>query len=181
MAARSSGGAYPLTFLSGSSRCISALQLGTKEDGICQHGAPTLRARARGLRCRLRCAARRGEMACGVRAGTSLSLSLTSLSLRLRLRLHPSLAHLGAARREYDALLAEGLLVARADELDLRARDRVDPRLDHLPHHLRGGRAQPRRCTQAMHSRCAPCVLSVCLPSRGGGLEAHRSALRAWC
>ena len=77
MAARSSGGAYPLTFLSGSSRCISALQLGTKEDGICQHGAPTLRARARGLRCRLRCAARRGEMACGVRAGTSLSLSLS--------------------------------------------------------------------------------------------------------
>ena len=77
MAARSSGGAYPLTFLSGSSRCISALQLGTSEDGICQHGAPTLRARARGLRCRLRCAARRGEMACGVRAGTSLSLSLS--------------------------------------------------------------------------------------------------------
>ena len=148
MAARSSGGAYPLTFLSGSSRCISALQLGTKEDGICQHGAPTLRARVRGLRCRLRCrlrcAARRGEMACGVRAGTSLSLSLTSLSLSLRPSPSPSLAHLGAARREYDALLAEGLLVARADELDLRARDRVDPRLDHLPHHLRGGHARSR-------------------------------------
>ena len=61
-----------------------------------------------------------------------------------------SLAHLGAARREYDALLAEGLLVARADELDLRARDRVDPRPDHLPHDLRGGRGRVearRPCT----------------------------------
>ena len=75
MAARSSGGAYPLTFLSGSSRCISAVQLGTKADGICQHGAPTLMARARpALSPALSPAVSptvRGvasEMACGVRA-----------------------------------------------------------------------------------------------------------------
>ena len=63
MAARSSGGAYPLTFLSGSSRCISAVQLGTKADGICQHGAPTLMGAcaACAVACGVAYGARRGE------------------------------------------------------------------------------------------------------------------------
>ena len=42
IATTSSGGAYPFTLLSGSSLCISAVQLGTKEAGICQQDAPTV-------------------------------------------------------------------------------------------------------------------------------------------
>ena len=42
IATTSSGGAYPFTLLSGSSFCISAVQLGTKEAGICQQDAPTV-------------------------------------------------------------------------------------------------------------------------------------------
>ena len=61
-----------MTFLSGSSRCISAVQLGTKADGICQHGAPTLMgARARPALSPAVSPTVRGvasEMACGVRA-----------------------------------------------------------------------------------------------------------------
>ena len=45
-AATSSGGAYPFTFLSGSSLCISAAQLGMKEAGICQQDAPTVKPAA---------------------------------------------------------------------------------------------------------------------------------------